>query len=424
MNEKYDTIKETLEEYGQEHLLARFNDLSKEKQEELLNELFTINFSKIKQIYENKDNLIQNEYGNIMPLKGKSESELGEEFLHDRQVGTARIKQNKLAVVTMAGGQGTRLGHNGPKGTYMLDTATGRKSIFEILCETLKRANKEYGVYPNWYLMTSDENNDETIKFFEENNYFNYPRENIKFFKQGKMPLIDENGKILIGEDDLVKEAADGHGGVFQSLYNNGMIRDMKTKGVEWVFIGGVDNILVEPIDPVFLGMAINNHVQAGAKSVEKREPAEKVGVLVRRQDGRPTVIEYSEMSEEMQNEKDINGNLRYKESHILCNLFSVDAIENLSQNDLPYHIAHKKAAYKNEKGEMVEPNEPNAYKLEKFMFDAFSELNDMVVYRVKREREFGPIKNKEGKDSPYTAVTLYNKKMADIKEKDEDGRE
>ena len=269
----------------------------------------------------------------------------------------------------------------------------------------------------------TDENNEETIRFFEENNYFNYPRENIKFFKQGKMPLINEEGKILIGEDDLIKEAADGHGGVFQSMARNGILYDMKAKGIEWMFIGGVDNILVEPIDAEFLGMAINKHVLAGAKSVEKREPGEKVGVLVQR-NGRPTVIEYSEMSEEMQNEKDSKGDLMYKESHILCNLFNIEVIEELSKNDLPYHIAHKKASYKNENGEIVEPSEPNAYKLEKFMFDAFSKLNDMVVYRVKREKEFGPIKNKEGKDSPDTAIALYNKKIAEIKSRDEDGRE
>lgn len=320
--------------------------------------------------------------------------------------GIEAIKENKLAVVTMAGGQGTRLGHNGPKGTFDLGLPN-HKSIFEILCDTLILAKNTYGVTIPWYLMTSNENNLATVNFFEENNYFGYPKEAIHFFKQGELPMVGENGKILLNENGLIKLAANGHGGIFESMFKNHVLEDMKSIGIEWIFIGGVDNVLAKMVDPVLMGLCINNNTLAGGKSIVKAGPKEKVGVFCKR-NGKPSVVEYTEISEEMANATDKNGELVFGESHIICNLFNIRALEAISKNSLPYHSAFKKASYMNEEKQIVTSNVPNAYKFEAFIFDAFSTLDDMSILRVKREDEFAPVKNATGVDSPETARNLY----------------
>ena len=222
--------------------------------------------------------------------------------------------------------------------------------------------------------------------------------------------MIDTEGKILIGEDGLIKEAADGHGGVYESLVKSGMVNKMKELGVEWVFIGGVDNCLVKMVDPVLMGIAIDKHVTAAGKSVVKANPHEKVGAFCKK-NGRPSVVEYSEITDEMAEARDKNGELLYGESHILCNLFNISAIERMGSQPLPYHSAFKKATYIDKDGNKVVPDSPNAFKFEAFLFDAFGEVDDMAILRVKREEEFAPVKNADsaGVDCPSTARELYN---------------
>ena len=260
--------------------------------------------------------------------------------------------------------------------------------------------------------MTSKENNQETIKFFKDHKYFGYEKDkNLFFFNQGELPMMDTEGKILIGEDGLIKLAADGHGGIYESLLKTGMTKKMKEMEVEWVFIGGVDNCLVKMVDPVLMGIAIDKKVTVACKSVVKANPHEKVGVFCRR-NGKPNVIEYTEITNEMAEATDEDGELLYGESHILCNLFSVDAIERMGAEPLPYHVAYKKAKYIDKDGNLVVPDTPNAYKFEAFLFDAFSEVDDMAILRVKREEEFAPVKNSDdaGVDCPRTARELYRK--------------
>ena len=255
--------------------------------------------------------------------------------------------------------------------------------------------------------MTSRENDKATINFFEENKYFNYGKDNIIFFTQAELPMVDENGKILIDEKYNIKKAANGHGGIFNSMEYNNIIQDMKDKNIEWIYIGGVDNILAKMVDSLLLGIAIEDKVLLAGKSVAKRAPEEKVGVFCKK-NGRPSVVEYSEISKEMSEERDLNGELKFGESHILCNLFNIEFIEKISKDALPYHTAHKKANYIGEDGKIVIAEEPNAYKFEAFLFDAFEKADNMVIMRVKREEEFAPIKNLNGEDSPKTARELY----------------
>ena len=408
MNEKLEQVKEIVEKHGQEQLLETYSRLSDEDiKQELLDDILTIDFKQVEKLYESSKEKPSFTNYTIEPINYVDKSKLTEdEYKEYEEIGTKIIKDGKLAVVTMAGGQGTRLGHTGPKGTFDLGLDT-HKSIFEILTDILIDARKKYNVNIPWYIMTSDENDEETQKFFKKNNFFGYPEECIIFFKQGKLPMLSTDGKLLINEQGRIKEAADGHGGIFQSLLKDGMIYDMKTRNIEWVFIGGVDNVLVKPVDPILIGLTVKNNMKAAVKSIVKAHPHERVGVFCRR-NGKPSVIEYSEISTEMAEEVDENGELKFGESNTLNNLFSLDAIEKVSQVDLPYHIAFKKASYMDENGEIIKPDEPNAYKFEAFLFDAFELLDDIAVLRVKREEEFAPVKNAEGDDSPETARKLY----------------
>lgn len=408
MDEKLKQVEQTLAKYGQEQLLDEYNRLTdKKEKQDFLDSILTIDFNQVKTLYENSKEKPSFMDSKIEPIDYTDKSKLSkEEYEKYKAIGEKKIKEGKLAVVTMAGGQGTRLGHSGPKGTYDLGLDT-HKSIFEILTDTLNKARKKYEVDIPWYIMTSEENNKPTVEFFKQHNFFGYPEKCVTFFKQGKLPMLSTDGKILIDENGKIKEAADGHGGIFQSMLRDGVIYDMKARGIEWVFIGGVDNVLVKPVDAVLIGLAEDKNVLAAGKSLVKANPQEKVGVFCKR-NGKPSVIEYSEITPEMAAETNENGELKYGESHILCNLFNIKAIEKISQMNLPYHIAFKKAKYIDNNGNLVVPDKPNAYKFESFLFDAFESLDDLAIMRVKREEEFAPVKNAEGVDSPETARKLY----------------
>ena len=271
----------------------------------------------------------------------------------------------------------------------------------------MKQYCAKYNVNIQWYIMTSKENNKQTVEFFEKNNYFGYGSNNIKFFIQSELPMLNEKGKILLETKSKIRKASDGHGGIFNAMVKNGIVKDMEEKHVKWVFIGGVDNILSKMVDSLLLGIAIDKNMLVAAKSLVKAYPEEKVGVFCRK-NGKPSVVEYTEISKEMAEARDENGELKFGESHILCNLFNIEAIKRMSKENFKYHVAHKKSDYIDENGKIVKPETPNAYKFESFLFDAFEQLEDIAILRVKREEEFAPIKNAEGKDSPETARKLY----------------
>ncbi len=407
MDEKLKEVQKVLKKYHQEQLLRSYDKLIEAKKEELLNQILKIDFEHMQKLYE--ETKIKKHFDNleIKPLSyiDKDKLEKDEKENYEKK-GIEIIKGGKYAVVTMAGGQGTRLGHDGPKGTFELDVEP-KRPLFTLLAQTIKEAIKKYNAVIPWYIMTSKENNRQTQEFFKRHNYFEMGEENVKFFIQNEMPMLDTKGKILVDDKGLVKQAADGHGGIFEAMRKEGIIEDMQTRGIEWIFIAGVDNVLAKMVDPILTGLAINSKCLAAGKSVVKNNPKEKVGVFCKK-DGRPSVIEYTEITNEMAEAIDENGELLYGESHILCNLFNIKAIEEISRNKLPYHSAFKKAKYIDESGVIVVPNEPNAYKFEAFIFDAFERLNDMAIMRVKREEEFAPVKNAEGVDSPETAKNLY----------------
>lgn len=409
MEQKYEEAKKLLKKYNQQHVLSFYDNLSNEKKEKLLNQIENLDLEQIKKLYEKiKNPSNKNEEVKVTPIEYTDKSKLSkEEKERYKKIGEEELKKGTIAAVTMAGGQGTRLGHKGPKGTFDLGIGNKKKYLFEIICDTLKEVKEKYKVTVPWYIMTSEENNKVTQDFFEEQNYFGYPKEAITFFKQGQFPMIDTEGKILLNEEGIIKEAADGHGGVYIAMLKNNIMDDMRKRGVKKVVVGGIDNVLVKMFDPIFIGVFIDEGKPAASKSVIKSYPEEKVGVFCKK-NGKPSIIEYTELSKEMANAVDKNGELIYGESNIIVHIFDLDIMEDISKKILPYHPAFKKANYMNEKGEIVVAKEPNAYKFEAFIFDAFGQLEDMSILRVKREEEFAPVKNASGVDSPETARKLY----------------
>ena len=399
-----------LKEYGQEHIIKFLENLNPQEKEELENQILKIDFHQLTELYENAKKPVEikeNKIEKIDYIDKQKMNIIQREELAD--LGGSIVSSGKYAVVTMAGGQGSRLEHPGPKGTFRLDVYGKGKYLFEILVDNLKEANKRYQTTIPWYIMTSKENHDETYQFLEKNNYFGYDKNYVTLFVQGELPLVSLDGKLLIGKNKLVKLASDGNGGTFASLRLSGALADMKERGVEWVFIGSVDNVLLKMVDTVLLGFAIDKGVQIASKSIVKANPHEKVGVFCK-MNGHPKVIEYSELPEKMAEEIDDDGELRYGESHVMCNLFTIDAIEEISKQPLIYHSAIKKNSYLDENGKEVVPTEKNCYKFEAFIFDAFTFFDDIAILRGKREEDFAPVKNKEGVDSPKTAKELYEK--------------
>lgn len=388
-------IKQKLKENNQEQLIEEIKKMSKEDQEKIIKQIEQINFDEINNLYNlTKQNHTKNA-GKIEPINYIDKEKITKEGEEEaKEIGEKIIKNNQYAVVTMAGGQGTRLGWKGPKGTYKLDIGENGKYIFQILTETLKKSKEKYGILPYWYIMTSEQNYDETVLFMQEHDFFGYEKEKVKFFKQGELPMLTKDGKILI-EDGKIKTGSNGNGGVYFAMKKQNIINDMKSKGIKWVYICGVDNIMVNPIDPVFVGLTVKNKMQVASKSVAKAYPEEKVGVFCKR-DNKPSTVEYIELSEKMRNERAENSELVYGEANIISHLLNIDAIEKIANYSLKYHIAQKNGLYK----------------FETFIFDAFEFFDDMLVMRVKREDEFAPIKNKEGVDSPETAKKIYERKM------------
>lgn len=403
----YPQARKLLEKYNQEHILSYYDELNEKEQSELLKQIEHIDFELLKELYEKANTKVTESIGDIQPMHSEKRESV-KNSLKYISLGEKCIKEGKLAFVTMAGGQGTRLGFNGPKGAYVLDKENN-KSLFELLCDTLKEAREKYNVTIPWYIMTSRENNSDTIAFFEANNYFDYGKENVFFCIQGELPMLLEDGTCVMESKGRIKEAADGHGGVFAALNTSGAVSDMISRGVKWVFIGGVDNPLLKMVDPLFIGLCEEKGHMIASKTVIKRSPDEKVGVFCKRQ-GKPYVVEYTEISENMANLRDEEGCLVFGQSHVLCNMFNVEFLKGLENMPLPYHIAHKKTNYIDSTGVECVPDAPNAYKFESFIFDAFSKADDILLLETKREDEFAPVKNSEGQDSPETALWLLKK--------------
>lgn len=407
MNTRFQNALTLLKKHNQEHLLAFYGELSEKEQNALLLEIEQIDFALIENLLLQAETPFHEEDARYAPIAYTVKEGLSPLTQSAyTAAGEAVMKKGAYAVITMAGGQGTRLGHDGPKGTYR-PGLPGNPSLFELQYEKIREKEKALSTVIPWYIMTSRENHAATVAFFEENNYFGAEKENISFFIQRMLPMLQQNGKIILESKSAVKLGADGHGGLVRAMVESGALASMQKRGIQWVYIGAIDNILSQCADPLLVGFAKDKNAKIACKSLVKCSPEEKVGVFCYK-NGAPYVVEYIDITPEMANAVNENGDYLYGDAHILCNLFSIEALESLENTDLPYHTALKKTAFVNESGEIVTPDKPNAYKFESFIFDAFLRFENLSVLRVRREEEFAPIKNKDGIDSPATARGLY----------------
>ncbi|MBQ8299019.1 MAG: UTP--glucose-1-phosphate uridylyltransferase [Clostridia bacterium] len=395
-----DEMREYLKKYDAEYLLNFYDELNDSEKEGLINQIKQIDFKYMKELYNTKA-MFNMEENKITSIPAIDKNKLNDDTYE--KSGIEEIKAGRLAVCSMAGGQGTRLGFNGPKGTYMLELDKPT-SIFETIVIKLKEAYEKYGVLTYWYVMTSEQNDKETQKFFENNNFFGYDKEHIVFFKQGELPLLDTNGKVVLKDKADVFMAADGNGGIFRALGNRGIIAHMKEHGIKYLAIGNVDNILIHMVDPIAVGLMKENNMELLSKSFMKPTPEGKWGVFCK-VNGKPRVIEYIETPRELLEARNEEGELIYGDAHFGCNYFDVELLEKIVTEKLPMHAALKKNKGLNSDGEI---EEMETYKFEAFIFDGFSMAEDIIVFRVNRNDEFAPIKNKEGEETPESAIKLY----------------
>ena len=410
MQNKLEKVKEILTKYNQLHLIYFYDELSDEEKEMLLNQILEVNFDEIINLYKNS--LINTPIvkSSISPLNHIEKDSLSTSEIEEySKIGSQILKSNSFAVVTMAGGQGTRLGYTGAKGTYMLDLKPEKKSLFQIQCENILATNKKYSITIPWYIMTSNANDLQTKEHFEENNYFGYPKDKITFFKQEKLPLINIQGKLILQEPYLIKEASNGNGNVFNSMNKDGIIEDLEAKNIKWISFGGIDNVLLKNIDELFLGLTIKNNFEIASKSIFKKDPLENTAVYCKKYD-KPAILDYDDIDYDLSISKFSNGMYKYREANILSHLMSLNSIKKVSKIKLPYHRAFKKNAFVNSEGMKEVPNEPNSFKFESFIFDAFSHFDDMLLLRVNEEEEFAPIKDFTGIYNPDTAIEKYDK--------------
>lgn len=402
----FEEAKKKLEQFGQEHVLKYYDELSEAEKKELLQQIDETDFA----VLENCKNLGKSEgRGNFAPLAAMQISEIEKRKEEFTKIGVETIKAGKVAACLLAGGMGTRLGSGNPKGMYDIGLTKHVyifQRIIENLLDTVKQAG---GTYLRLFIMTSEKNNDATINFLKEHNYFGYPEEKVTFFKQDMAPASDYEGKVYMEGKNRISTSPNGNAGWYSSMLKAGL-RDLILKeGIEWIDIFAVDNVLQRIADPCFVGATVNAAVDCGAKVVRKNAPDEKVGVMCL-EDGKPSIVEYYELSQEMMDAKDENGDPAYNYGVILNYLFNEKALNEIAKKALPLHVVEKKIPYIDENANLVKPEKPNGCKFEQLVLDMIHELDSCLPYEVVREYEFAPIKNKEGIDSVESARELCKK--------------
>ena len=403
-------LMNVLKEHGQEHIYEAYQKLDEAGKAKLAAQVEKIDWSMV--AMAGHEELAQ-ERGKLEPLSALEVKDIEADKAKYEQVGIEAIKASKVGAVLLAGGQGTRLGSDGPKGKYNIGI-TKDVYIFERLIRNLLDVTDKAGCFVPLYIMTSDKNNDETIAFFEEKNYFGYPKDFVKFFKQEMAPSVDFDGKLLMEAADSLSLSPNGNGGWFYSMAVTGVLNDVKERGIEWLNIFAVDNVLQRIADPVFVGATIDSGRVSGAKVVRKADPNEKVGVLCL-EDGKPSIVEYYEMTEEIINSREANGELSYNFGVILNYLFRVDKLEEIMNANMPVHVVEKKTPYIDKAGNIVKPETPNGYKFELLVLDMIHLLDNCLSFEVVRNYEFAPIKNKTGVDSVESAQALLKENGVEL---------
>ena len=390
---------------GQEHLLQYFDELDEAQQTGLLNQIEALDLSLLDLI---KDGVKEVPKGKLAPLGAVRLDEMKEKKDTYKKRGLEAIRQCQVGAVLLAGGQGTRLGLDKPKG--MLNVGIHKELyLFEQLVNNLMEVVKEADAWVPLFVMTSEKNNADTVAFFKEKDYFGYNKDYVFFFVQEMAPSVGYDGKILMEAKDRLSTSPNGNGGWFSSLVKAGLLDKINELGVKFLNVFAVDNVLQKMADPVFVGATLEAGAVCGSKVVAKADPNERVGVLCL-EDGRPSIVEYYEMTDEIIHSRDDKGNLLYNYGVILNYLFDVKTLTDILNRSMPTHVVEKKIPYINEKAELVKPKEPNGYKFETLVLDMIHMMDNCLSFEVEREHEFAPIKNATGVDSLESARKLMEK--------------
>lgn len=398
----YNEAYKKLEKNAQLHVLKYYDKLSDYEKKELLDQIELTDFSVIQSI--NNRELDENK-GKITPIDAMELPEI--EMNRDEfcRIGTDAIKSGKVAAVLLAGGMGTRLGSDDPKGMYNIGL-TKNVYIFERIISNLLDIVRKTDTWIHLFIMTSDKNHEKTVKFITDNNFFGYEEDFVHFFRQEMAPASDYNGKVYMESRSCIANSPNGNGGWYSSMAAMGMTDIVKAAGIEWLNVFAVDNVLQRIADPCFVGATIAKKCSVGAKVVRKNAPDEKVGVMCL-ENGSPSIVEYYELTDELMNEKNEKGDPAYNFGVILNYLFSVSKLDQIIENEMPLHIVEKKIPYMDEDENYIKPEKPNGYKFETLILDMIHLMDSCLPFEVIREKEFAPIKNKTGIDSVESAREL-----------------
>lgn len=396
-------ILNCLSTYNQHKLINHLNNISPDEQMSLFSQIETIDWSFMDYL-----NHKENKSGVIEPISAMSVSDINANYNLYQSVGINSIKNGELCLLLLAGGQGTRLGYDMPKGTFNIGISKDLY-IFELLIEHTLRVVNLSGTWIHMYIMCSDINYEYTISFFKAHDYFGYNEDYLHFFVQELNPATDFEGNLLLSSNSTLAMSPNGNGGWFSSLKRCGLLDEILNSNLKWINVFSVDNVLQQIADPVFLGATISSGKMCGAKVVYKVSPDEKVGAICT-ENGKPHIIEYYELSEDMMYQTNEEGSLAYGYGVTLNYLFPIHRLKETLDLKMPLHVVKKAVPYINKKGEYIEPDTPNAYKFETLALDLIHEMDDCLVFEVEREKEFAPVKNKSGADSVETARNLLLK--------------
>lgn len=416
-----ESLKKKLIECNQEHLLKFWDQLSDKERENLYQDISELDLADVTSYFVNAvhaSSSMQNMLDDkVTPIPKENIASVKitdkEQLRVYEKLGLQEIADGKVAVLLMAGGQGTRLGVSYPKGMYNVGLPSG-KSLFQLQAEKILRlqnmAKEECGKDGEikWYILTSEATHETTVSFLQKHNYFDLKEKNVKAFKQGMLPCFTLDGKIILDKKYKISKAPDGNGGLYRALKVQGILDDMKQHGIHSVHVHSVDNILIKVADPIFIGYCLSSCTDCGVKVIEKSSPNESVGVVCK-VDGIYKVVEYSEISKETAELRSDDGKLIYNAANICNHYFTVDFLHDVAINhekEMELHAAKKKIPYIDENGNRIEPKSPNGFKIEKFVFDVFEFAKQLSVWEGIREEDFSPLKNADsvGQDCPSTA--------------------
>ena len=409
-----ENMEELLKKHGQVHVLGFFEELGVDERADLLGQIEELDFSKIDEYVQNFVKKCDSDglSGDIGPAPSYGvcavDSEQERKYCRARKLGEELISAGKVAAFVVAGGQGTRLGFDGPKGDFRISPVKN-KTLFQLFAEFISSAAERYGAVCPWYIMTSPLNHVATGEIFRANDYYGLKAEDVFVFEQGTLPNFDLEGRLLLADKGRIASSPDGHGGSLKALYRSGALEDMRNRGIEYVSYFQVDNPLINIFDPLFIGLHALDEAEMSSKALVKTGPMERVGNFCM-VDGKVAVIEYSDLPDEQAERRNPDGSLVFELGSIAIHIINRGFIERLNGEgdfSLPIHRAVKKIPHINARGERVEPTEANGVKLESFVFDALPLASNSVILQTERSEEFGPVKNATGVDSAETARAM-----------------